>query len=68
MPATTQPLDSLTAIVNDEFAGKAGTYLFDPRTGKRQPMIDALPAPVDIVEQQLPALDEDSHDYGQENG
>lgn len=28
------------AITTDEYAGQGGTYLFDPATGKRTPVLD----------------------------
>lgn len=32
--------DALDAIRTDEYAGKGGSYLFDPITGKRTPITE----------------------------
>ena len=36
-PKKPEPADVDAAIMQDEYAGKGGSYIFDPLTGKRTP-------------------------------
>jgi hypothetical protein len=53
------PRDSASVLATDQYAGRAGRYLFDPVTGTRQPL-DVEPAPA------LPADQPAVHDEPRE--
>lgn len=39
------------AIIKDEYDGQGGTYLLDPKTGKRKLVRQAKPAPLQSTEE-----------------
>lgn len=45
--------DVIDVILNDEHAGKGGSYIYDPETGKRTLVDDAPPASKDSVFREL---------------
>lgn len=45
--------EAIDAILHDEHAGKGGSYIYDPETGKRTLVDDAPPASTDSVFREL---------------
>ena len=45
--------DVKDAILHDEHAGKGGSYIYDPETGKRTLVDDAQPVSADSVFREL---------------
>ena len=65
--------DALSAIRSDAFAGRPGSYTFDPSTGKRVRNVPAVvtPAPAPLVDPDQPeaavAAQPETQGHDQEN-